>query len=341
MEKDGTLGNVPFNLAFFYGMYYPLMVELLGFLKILLRRRFPFKFVYSDEYWLDLGNHVFPVKKYRLIYEALLRMGATRENFILPQYARDEDLLLVHTSKYLKKLKSGSLSHTEILALELPFSPELAKFGWLFVGGTITTAETALKEGLAVHVGGGFHHAFPDHGEGFCVLNDVAVAAEKLKKEGKVEKFMVVDCDLHQGNGTSYILAKKEYAFTFSIHQMDNYPALKPASSVDIGLWSGDGDDKYLSSIRSHFPALYEQFKPDLIFYLAGADPYESDRLGNLKLTVEGLRERDKIIIEGARRFRIPVAVLLAGGYATDVADTVSIHLNTIMVAQRAQRKYS
>jgi len=312
--------------------------DLFGFTR---RKRFPFKFIYSDDYWVDIGQHIFPVKKYRLIYEALLRSGAKKENFLSPQLAEDEDLLLVHTLKYLKKLKTGSLSHSEILTLELSYSMELVKFAWLFVGGTILSAEMALKDGLAVHLGGGFHHGFPDHGEGFCVFNDVAVALEKMKKEGKIEKAMVVDCDLHQGNGTAFILAKKDYAFTFSIHQMDNYPAEKLSSSVDIGLWSGDGDEKYLSLLQSCFPRLYNEFKPDLIFYLAGADPYKDDQLGNLKLTFNGLEERDRIVIEEARKLQIPVAVLLAGGYARKVEDTVSIHLNTTKVAQRVQRKYS
>jgi acetoin utilization deacetylase AcuC-like enzyme len=304
------------------------------------RKRFPFKFIYSDDYWVDIGQHVFPVKKYRLVYEALLQAGVKKENFLLPQPAEDEDLLLAHSPKYLKKLKTGNLSDSEILTLELPYSKELLKFAWLFVGGTILTAEMALKEGIAVHLGGGFHHAFPDHGEGFCVLNDVAVALEKMKKEGKIERGMVVDCDLHQGNGTSFILAKKDYGFTFSIHQMDNYPADKSSSSVDVGLWSGDGDEKYLSSLRDHFPRLYQEFKPDLVIYLAGADPYEDDQLGNLNLTIEGLAERDRIVIEEARKLQLPVAVLFAGGYARKVEDTVSIHLNTIKVAQRVQRRY-
>jgi len=304
------------------------------------RKKFPFKFIYSDDYWIDIGQHVFPVKKYRLVYEELLRIGAKKENFIPPQPAEDKDLLLAHTSKYLKKLKSGNLSESEILSLELPYSKELLKFAWLFVGGTILAAEMALKDGIAVHLGGGFHHAFPDHGEGFCVLNDVAVALEKMKKEGKIERGMVVDCDLHQGNGTSFILSKKDYSFTFSIHQMDNYPAEKPSSSVDIGLWSGDGDEKYLSSLYEHFPRLYVEFKPDLVIYLAGADPFEGDQLGDLKLSFEGLKERDRIVIKEARKLQIPVAILFAGGYARKVEDTVAIHLNTIKVAQKAERKY-
>jgi len=316
------------------------MTRFVNLFRFFRRNRFPFKFIYSDDYWVDIGQHVFPVKKYRLVYEALLRSGVKKVNFLLPQPAEEEDLLLAHTAKYLKKLKTGNLSDSEILTLELPYSKELLKFAWLFVGGTILTAEMALKEGIAVHLGGGFHHAFPDHGEGFCVLNDVAVALEKMKKEGKIERGMVVDCDLHQGNGTSFILAKKDYGFTFSIHQMDNYPAEKPSSSVDVGLWSGDGDEKYLSSLRDYFPRLYQEFKPDLVFYLAGADPYEDDQLGNLNLTIEGLAERDRIVIGEAGKLQLPVAILFAGGYARKVEDTVSIHLNTIKVAQRVQRKY-
>jgi acetoin utilization deacetylase AcuC-like enzyme len=198
-----------------------------------------------------------------------------------------------------------------------------------------------VKDGLAVHIGGGFHHAFPDHGEGFCILNDVAVALEKQRVEGKIKKAMVVDCDLHQGNGTASIFAKKDYAFTFSIHQMDIYPADKPSSNLDVGLWAGDGDEKYLAALREHFPRLYRKFKPDLVFYLAGADPLESDQLGGLMITKHGLMERDWIIIEGARRLSIPLVVLFAGGYARDVEDSVAVHLNTIKAAQKAQRKYA
>jgi acetoin utilization deacetylase AcuC-like enzyme len=317
------------------------MTPLRSFLDFVLRKRFPLKFVYSSDYWVDIGNHVFPVMKYKSIYEGLLRWGVKKENFLSPEFAEDDELLLVHTSKYLKKLKTGDLSQAEILSLELPYSPELAKFAWLFVGGTIKTAEIALKEGLAVHIGGGFHHAFPDHGEGFCVLNDIAIALEKMKQEEKIKRAMVVDCDLHQGNGTASIFRKKDYAFTFSIHQMDNYPAEKPSSSMDVGVWSGDGDEKYLSLLRSYFPRLYEEFKPDLIFYLAGADPFEGDQLGNLRLTIDGLEERDRIVVLEARRLGFPVAVLLAGGYAVEVMDTVSIHLNTIRVSLQAQKKYA
>jgi len=314
----------------------------MGMLDLFFGKRFPFKFIYSEDYWMvDIGKHVFPVKKYRLVYEKLLSLGVKKENFVVPQPAGDEALLLVHSPRYLKKLTTGGLSHAEIQTLELPYSPELVKFARLYVGGTIAASEQAVKDGLAVHIGGGFHHAFPDHGEGFCILNDVAVALEKQRVEGKIKKAMVVDCDLHQGNGTASIFAKKDYAFTFSIHQMDIYPADKPSSSLDVGLWAGDGDDKYLASLRAHFPRLYGKFKPDLVFYLAGADPLEGDQLGGLMVTKNGLMERDQIIIEGARRLGIPLVVLFAGGYARDVEDSVAVHINTIKAAQRAQRKFA
>lgn len=318
-----------------------LTVSAMGLIDLFINKKFPFKFVYSDEYWMaDLGKHIFSVKKYRMIYENLLAMGAKKENFIEPSPAVDEDLLLVHAAKYLKKLKSGTLSHAEIQALELPYTEDLAKFGWLHVGGTILAAEQALKDGLCVHIGGGFHHAFSDHGEGFCVLNDVAVALEKLRREGKIRKAMVVDCDLHQGNGTAAIFLKKEYAFTFSIHQMDVYPAEKQTSTFDVGLWSGDGDDKYLAALKEHFPGLYRKFEPDLVFFIAGSDPLEGDQLGGLTLTKEGLIERDTIIIEEARRLKIPLTVVCAGGYSRDVLDSVAVHINTIKVAQKAMRKF-
>jgi acetoin utilization deacetylase AcuC-like enzyme len=311
-------------------------------LKFLKKWRFPIPFVYSDDYWmLDVGQHVFPIKKYRALYERLLLLGARREDFVMPEPATDEDILLVHSPRYVKKLKTGSLSSAEIAMIELPFSLELVHFAWLMTGGTILTARLALERGLAVHLGGGFHHAFHDHGEGFCVLNDVAVAVETIKKESAAQRIMVVDCDLHQGNGTAHILSGKDYVFTFSIHQMDLYPSSKPLSTVDIGLWAGDGDEEYLSALRAHFPRLYQEFKPDLVFYLAGADPFEKDQLGSLLLTKDGLRQRDLIVMGEARRLRLPVAVVLAGGYASEMEDTVGIHLNTIRVAQKIQRRYS
>ena len=298
-------------------------------------------YIYSPDYWMwPTGKHVFPVKKYRLLHERLAARGARREDFLKPSPPPDKDLLLVHTPKYIHKLKTGGLSQAEIMTLELPFSVDLVKFAWLTVGGTILTAAVALDKGLAFHVGGGFHHAFPDHGEGFCLLNDVAVAILKLKVQGRIKKAMVVDCDLHHGNGTAAIFAKEKFVFTFSIHQMDVYPGDKPPSDLDVGLWAGDGDEEYLAALRATFPRLYLDFKPEVVFFLAGADPFQGDKLGGLKLTMEGLRERDRIVIENARRLHIPVAVVLAGGYAAELEEVVDIHLNTSAVAARALRRF-
>jgi acetoin utilization deacetylase AcuC-like enzyme len=222
----------------------------------------------------------------------------------------------------------------------LPYSAELLDFSQLMVGGTIMAARLASEDGLSVHIGGGFHHAFHDHGEGFCILNDVAVAMRKMLQDNAFQKGMIVDCDVHQGNGTAEIFADDGNVFTFSMHQMDIYPAKKEKSSLDVGFWSDDGDKKYLDSLKSHIPSLYENFKPDVVFYLAGADPYEKDQLGGLRVSFDGLMERDGIVIQGAQRLNIPVVILLAGGYAFDVRDTVAIHLNTIKAAQKIRKRY-
>jgi acetoin utilization deacetylase AcuC-like enzyme len=268
-------------------------------------------------------------------------MGAKKDNFFRPRPASDEEVLLIHTAKYLKHLKTGTLSSLEIQALELRFSPDLVRFALLSVGGTILAVQKALDDGLALHIGGGFHHAFRDHGEGFCMLNDVAVAVEKMIGEKRIRKAMIVDCDVHQGNGTAAIFSHRDDVFTFSIHQMDVYPSEKPPGTLDVGLWAGDDDVKYLAELRTHIPRIYREFRPDLVVYLAGADPYEKDQLGGLKLTQAGLKERDRIVIENARRLSIPVAVVLAGGYAPELEETVEIHLNTVRVAQRVQRLHA
>jgi acetoin utilization deacetylase AcuC-like enzyme len=320
-----------------------ILVDMRNLLSFFFSRSRPrLSYIYSQDYWMwPAGKHVFPVKKYRLLHERLAARGARRKDFLKPQLPPDRDLLLVHTPKYIHKLKTGRLSQAEVMTLELPFSADLVKFAWLTVGGTILTSEEALRKGLALHIGGGFHHAFPDHGEGFCLVNDVAVALLKLKVERRIAKAMIVDCDLHHGNGTATIFAKEKSAFTFSIHQMDAYPADKPPSSVDVGLWAGDGDEEYLDALKAHLPRLYLDFGPDIVFYLAGADPFQGDKLGGLRLTKDGLMERDRIVIENARRLRIPVAVVLAGGYAAELEDVVDIHLNTAAVAAKALRRFS
>ncbi len=292
------------------------------------------KIIYSLNYQIDLKDHVFPTEKYALVKEKLLEENiCTEKDFLTSPEAAARDILLVHTPEYLAKLENGTLSPQEILTLELPYSKELVSASRFCVGGTILAAETALNEKTAVHLGGGFHHAFRDHGEGFCVFNDVAVALRVLERDKKIERFLIIDCDLHQGNGTASIFSGDSNVFTFSIHQENNYPALKPAGSLDIGLADGTGDKTYLKLLKEHIPGIIEKFKPQFIFYVAGADPYCEDQLGGLKLTKEGLLQRDEIVFKEAHQNNIPVATVLAGGYAHRLEDTVDIHFKTVCAA--------
>lgn len=295
----------------------------------------PFKLVYSPQYQVDIGSHVFPTNKYFLIYNRLLEEGIfSKKDFIFPEPAKEEDLLLVHTDDYVSKLLEGKLSTNDIMRLELPFSQELVSGSRICVEGTIQSCRLAVKDGAGIHIGGGFHHAYPDHGEGFCVFNDIAIGIRKVQQEALIERALVVDCDLHQGNGTAFIFAKDNSVFTFSIHQENNYPAQKPPSDMDIGLADGAGDEEYLKNLNEHIPGIIEEFKPELVFYVAGADPYQNDQLGGLSLTQKGLRLRDELILNLCRSNNIPLAAALAGGYAIDVEDTVTIHCNMIKTAK-------
>lgn len=294
------------------------------------------KLVYSDQYDLNLGEHVFPAIKYRLIKEKLLREGVARpEDVVEPEPASDDDVALVHHRDYIYKLKSGTLSYTEILRMEVPYSPELVRAVWLSAGGSILAGRLALSDSVAVNIGGGFHHAYPDHGEGFCVLHDVAIAIRRLQKDRAIERALVVDVDVHQGNGTAAIFAGDPSVFTLSIHQENNYPYPKPPGSLDIGLHDGAGDDEYLAALEHGLDQAFARFQPDVLFYIAGADPYREDQLGGLKLTLHGLEDRDRMVFERARTRKLPVVVTLAGGYARRVEDTVQIHTNTIKEAKK------
>jgi acetoin utilization deacetylase AcuC-like enzyme len=241
---------------------------------------------------------------------------------------------LVHHREYLRKLQTGKLSYLEVLRLEIPYSPELVRAVWLCTGGSILAGRLALEDGAAVNVGGGFHHAYPDHGEGFCVLNDFAVAIRRLQKDKTIERAMTVDCDVHQGNGTAAIFGGDHTVFTLSIHQENNYPYPKPPSSLDINLRDGVGDEEYLTELTQGLDGALAEFSPDLIFYVAGADPYRGDQLGGLRLSLAGLEKRDRLVFEKARAKNIPVAVVLAGGYARQLDDTIQIHTNTVRVAK-------
>lgn len=292
------------------------------------------KIVYSEEYYVDIGNHVFPTVKYRLIRDRLVKEGIMGEgDFVSPEIASDGDVLTVHTPRYLAKLKEGGLSREEILTLELPYSEGLVRSSLLCCGGTILACRMAVEGGIGIHLGGGFHHAFPDHGEGFCVLNDIAIGIKNVMKKKLIKKAMVIDCDLHQGNGTAATFGNDKSVFTFSMHQEHNYPFFKPKSDRDIGLADGAGDKEYLVCLREEIPKIVSDFSPGLIVYVAGADPYRGDQIGGLALTIDGLRKRDEFVFSIARNYRIPIAVVLAGGYAYRREDTVQIHYNTITTA--------
>jgi acetoin utilization deacetylase AcuC-like enzyme len=331
----------------------------------------PFKLIYSDDYLLPIGAHVFPAEKYRHIHDRLIAAQvAEASDFVTPHPASDQDILLVHKPDYVHKLKTGTLSAQEEMEMEIPYSPELVHAFWLAAGGSILAARHALQDRVAFNIGGGFHHAFPDHGEGFCMIHDVAVAIRRLQRDDQIRTAMTVDCDVHHGNGTAAIFAgmrtptqplpstwaatvgplgslsggssgggKMRHAhdgdvFTISLHQHNNYPVWKPHSSIDVDLPDGMGDDGYLAWLDNALSSGLRQFEPDLLCYIAGADPYREDQLGGLALTLDGLKRRDELVFRVAKARSIPVMVTYAGGYARNLEDTVTIHCNTVVAAK-------
>ncbi len=301
----------------------------------------PFKVVYHDKYDLNLGPHVFPSQKFRLIAEALVAEKiATREDFLQPEPASDQDILRVHTPEWVRKLKTGTLTASEVMLLEIPYSRELVEAVWFAAGGSILAAQCALRDGFGANLGGGFHHAYPDHGEGFCAIHDVAVAIRRLQADGAIREAMVVDTDVHHGNGTAAIFRNDPSVFTISIHQENNYPAHKPPSTVDLNMADRVDDDEYLEALLPAVQKALDDFRPQLLFYVGGADPFCEDQLGGLSLSKNGLKERDRRVFEEARRRDIPVATALAGGYARRVEDTVRIHVNSILAARETAEKF-
>lgn len=293
--------------------------------------------VWHEAYEVDIGAHVFPTAKYRLVLERL-REGGLLDRLAVhePEPAADDDIRLAHTADWVRKFRDGDLTMRERLTLEVPWSPDLVRASWLCAGGSILAGRLACDTGVAFHLGGGFHHAFAGHGEGFCAINDVAVAIRALQREGACERAIVVDLDVHQGNGTAAIFADDPSVFTLSFHQEHNYPWPKPPGDLDIGLEDGTGDEAYLALLDEHLPAALDAHRPDLAFYLAGADPYREDQLGGLALTLEGLRARDDRVLAALVGRAIPAAVCLAGGYAVRREDTVTIHVGTVKAALAA-----
>lgn len=290
-----------------------------------------YQLFYSPDYYAEIGeDHVFPIRKFELARDILLSEKTIfPAEIVQPELADISDLHLVHTEDYISRLISGNLTRAEIRSLGLPWSESLVRRTLLAVSGTIGASRAAIKNGVSSNLAGGTHHAFPDRGEGFCVLNDVAIAIRVLQREKLATRFLIVDCDVHQGNGTAFIFREEEEVFTFSMHGAKNYPLRKEVSNLDIELGDGTADREFLDILDQALERII-QHDPDVIFYLGGADPFEEDKLGRLDLTKMGLRKRDEMVLRFARNESIPIVTVMSGGYAKDIADTVDIHCNTI-----------
>ena len=295
-----------------------------------------YQLFYSPYYYADIGEgHVFPIKKFELVRDVLLREGTLQlDEIVEPEPAKLEDLHLVHTEDYISRLVNGTLTTKEIRKLGLPWSESLVRRSFHAISGTIEATKTALVEGISSNLAGGTHHAYPDRGEGFCVLNDVAVAIRVLQRENLAKRFLIVDCDVHQGNGTAFIFKNDESVFTFSMHGAKNYPLHKEQSSLDLELPDKTSDAEFLETLSEALPRIFLH-NPDIIFYLGGADPFEKDKLGRLSLTIKGLRARDEMVLEFAKSKDVPIVTTMSGGYAADINDTVEIHANTIRAVKQ------
>ena len=290
----------------------------------------------SARYAIPLPDgHRFPMAKYGLLRERVLAEGlVSPERMHDPGRAPVEDLLLVHTPAYVDGVTRGTLPDEMQRRIGLPWSPAFVERAYRVVRGTCEAAAAALQHGVAMNLAGGTHHAFADHGEGFCTFNDVAIAIRVLRRDGRIRRAAVVDLDVHQGNGTHAIFAGDPDVFTFSMHGGRNFPFRKVPGTLDVELEDGTGDDDYLAQLATHLPAVLARAAPDLVVYLAGADPHERDRLGRLALTFDGLARRDALVLETCREVGLPVCLTIAGGYGREVQDTVQVHLNTVRVAR-------
>jgi acetoin utilization deacetylase AcuC-like enzyme len=284
---------------------------------------------YADHFVLPLPDgHRFPMQKYAMLREAV-QAFAPHSLHEAPA-AQDHELHLAHDAAYVDRMSRGGLTAPEIRAIGFPWSPQMAERARRSTGATIAALSSAIADRAGVNLAGGTHHAFRDHGEGFCCFNDAAVAAKVVQRDCGIQSVLICDLDVHQGNGTASILANDASVFTFSMHGERNYPVRKERSDFDIELPDGCDDETYLAALTSHLPDIVETFKPQAMIYLAGADPFEGDRLGRLKLTKFGLAARDRFVLQTARDNHIPIAVTMAGGYAHNVADIVDIHFNTV-----------
>ncbi|WP_421830781.1 histone deacetylase [Larkinella sp.] len=295
------------------------------------------KIAYNPIYRHPLPEgHRFPMSKYELIHDQLLYEGTCRPaNFFSPGIVDDRWVLAVHTADYVRQLKTLSVPPVMVRRIGFPLSEELIQREWMITQGTIDCSRIALQSGIALNIAGGTHHAFPDRGEGFCLLNDVAVAARYVLDQQLAQKVLVIDLDVHQGNGTAVIFRQEPRVFTFSMHGKDNYPLHKEQSDLDVALPTGTTDEDYLNQLAETLPRLLKEQKPDFLFYISGVDVLKSDRLGKLDLTREGCKQRDEFVFEQARKKALPMVVSMGGGYSPRIADIVEAHCNTFRLAEK------
>ena len=298
---------------------------------------------YCDHFVLPLPRgHRFPMEKYALLRDRVVEAGlGGRESLLVPPPATDQQLATVHEPDYLTRVQAGKLSTQEVRRMGFPWSPGLVERSRRSVGGTIAAGRAAMEDGIAVNLSGGTHHAFPDRGEGFCVFNDVAVATRVLAQEGLARRLAILDLDVHQGNGTAAVFAGDPSVYTLSVHGANNFPFRKEVSDLDLELPDSAGDEAFLTAVEHGTRTALSAAEPDLVFFLAGADPYQNDRLGRLMVSKEALVARDRFVFEECRTRGTPVAVVMGGGYAPRIEDTVEIHLNTVRVAGEFQRSWS
>lgn len=290
----------------------------------------------SDHYVIDLpAHHTFPIQKFRLIREQLLAEGTlSAEEVLEPTLVDPAEIRLVHTAAYWENLAAGTLAASAIRRMGLPWSEALIRRSKASTQGTLTAARIAIRDRVAINLAGGTHHAFTDRGEGYCVLNDIAIAIRCLQRDAWMQRMAIIDCDVHQGNGTAAIFADEPDVYTFSMHGANNYPLVKVPGSLDIALPDETRDEEYLLALEEAVPRILTDFRPGLVFYLAGVDPHERDRLGRLRLTHQGLRRRDEYVLQACRDAAIPVAITLGGGYGQSLQDTVEAHCNTVRAAE-------
>lgn len=294
----------------------------------------------SARYTVPLGHHSYPMDKYHLVPARLLAEGILQQDEIVePEAATLEDVLRVHTPAYVQAFINGTLERKAMLRIGLPWSPALVRRAFAVIGGTLAAARAALCDGVAANLAGGTHHAFADHGEGYCIFNDVVITLRRLRAEGVARRFLIIDLDVHQGNGTAVLCQTDSDVFTFSVHGENNYPARKERSSWDMSLPDGTTDEQYCDLLARALPRVLEYATPEVIFYQAGVDVLAGDRFGKLALTLEGIAERDRMVCELAHRAGLPLVVTLGGGYARDIQQIVAAHCQTVKVAKGIARR--